>query len=64
MDEKFYSCYNNFKKRAKEYVIKPIFYFEKTKLKFNKLNMSFIIEKNKYNKHQTSEELKKIGKIL
>jgi hypothetical protein len=45
--DKFDYCFKNFKTRAKDYVIKPNFYFEKTKKKFNSLYSKSIIEKNK-----------------
>jgi hypothetical protein len=63
LTDKFIACYNNFKIRSKDYVVKPIFYFKKTELKFNELNMKFIINKNKTNKHLKDESLKKIGKV-
>jgi hypothetical protein len=59
MEERFHGCYDNFKIRAKNYVIKPNFYFEKTKIKFNKINTNQII-KNRIKKDRC-ENMHKIN---
>lgn len=64
MEDKFYGCYKNFKERAIHYVIKPNFCFEKTKIKFNKINLNDILYKNSKDREKKQEILKKIGRIL
>lgn len=52
MDDKFSACYINFKSRAKGNIVKPIFYFKKTQIKFDKINSRYILFKNKENKNK------------
>ena len=56
MEDKFAACFKNFKIRSKNHVFKPNFYFEKTKVKFNKINTSFIIFR--VNKNKKKYEIK------
>ena len=44
MEDKFDSSFQNLKKRSKNMLIFPKFYFEKTKIKFNKLNAKHLIK--------------------
>ena len=61
MEDKFYSCFKNFKARSKNYVLKPSFYFEKTKNRFNQINTDFII--CRVNEHKKKEIKLKIGRV-
>ena len=54
MEDKFIACYSNFRLRGRDFVINPNFYFEKTKIKFRKLNTDYIIGKVKNNKKAQS----------
>ena len=58
--DKFDYCFKNFKTRAKDYVIKPNFYFEKTKKKFNSLYSKNIIEKNKIDTDKLRRQISKL----
>lgn len=48
MEDKFSGSFQNLKKRTKNEIIFPKFYFEKTKIKFQKLNMQSIINNRLY----------------
>lgn len=49
MEDKFADCFTNFKLRGKFNVIKPFFYFKKTKIKFESINNRYILFKDKKN---------------